>query len=59
MINYRFTVKSQNTSEFLGSGSFKVIKEMERKELLDFFHLYSNNIYLDKYKNVDIDINKQ
>lgn len=59
-ISYRFKITSKQNNSVLGTGSFKVSKEMTDDEQLDFFHQYTHGFYL-KQQNlfINVEINKE
>ena len=53
---YRFSVTSNQNNETLGTGVFKSSQKMTKDEQINFFHQYTNGIYLNKEAFVSIDI---
>lgn len=58
-IVYRYKITSKQNNSILGTGSFKVSKEMTEEEKLDFFHQYTHGFYLKKEQFINVEINKE
>jgi len=54
---YRFKVYQRDTGETIGSGSFKVTRELTENEQLAFLHQYTHGIYDGKESLLPIEIN--
>ena len=53
---YRFSVTSNQNNKTLGTGVFKSSRKMTKDEQINFFHQYTNGMYLNKESFVSIDI---
>lgn len=53
---YRFKIYQLDTGETIGSGSFKVARELTENEQLAFLHQYTHGIYEGKESLLSIDI---
>ena len=54
--SYRFSVTNNLNNSILGTGCFKVSKEMTKEEQIDFMHQYTNGRFLNKEAFVSIEI---
>ena len=53
---YRFSVISNQNNKTLGTGFFKSSRKMTKDEQINFFHQYTNGMYLNKGSFVSIDV---
>lgn len=53
---YRFKVTSKQNNSTLGTGFFKVSREMTKGEQLEFMHQYTNGFYLAKESFISIEV---
>jgi hypothetical protein len=58
VFGYRFKITSKQNNSILGTGLFKVSKEMEKEEQINFMHQYTNGYYLDKKSFIIIEMFK-
>lgn len=56
VFGYRFKITSKQNNKTLGTGLFKVSREMTKEEQIDFLHQYTNRNYLNKEFFVNIDV---
>lgn len=55
MIIYKFKITSKQNNLIVGTGSFKVLKEMTDEQKTAFFHQYTNGAYLKQTSFVNIE----
>ena len=53
---YRFKVTSNQNGETLGTGIFKASRKMTKDEQINFFHQYTNGMYLAKESFITIEV---
>ena len=53
---YRFSVTSNQNNKTLGTGFFRASRKITKDEQINFFHQYTNGMYLNKEAFVSIDI---
>jgi MarR-like DNA-binding transcriptional regulator SgrR of sgrS sRNA len=55
MKTYKFKITHKQNNAVIGTGSFKVSKEMNEVQKLSFFHEYTSKAYLNKTNFLNIE----
>ena len=53
---YRFRITSKQNNKVLGTGFFKSSKHLSTSERIDFFHQYTNGLYLGKESFINVEV---
>jgi len=57
IIVYKFKITSKHDDSILGTGNFKVCKQMTEQQQLVFLHHYTNGCYLrNQFVNIEITV---